>query len=55
MEKYKAGRTEDDVLVTALTYIAQRLQTKSAPAPEIEIADNFSSAPSASRLTSPDM
>ena len=55
VEKYKAGRTEDDVLVAALTYISQRLQTKSAPAPEIEIAANINPAPSASKLTSPDV
>jgi len=55
VEKHKAGRTEDDILVSSLTYISQRLQTKSAPAPEIEITADISSIPSASNLTSPDV
>ncbi len=32
VDKHKAGRAEDDVLVTSLTFISMRLQTKSAEA-----------------------
>ena len=32
VDKHKAGRAEDDVLVTSLTFISTRLQTKSAEA-----------------------
>ncbi len=32
VDKHKAGRSEDDVLVTALTFVSTRLETKSATA-----------------------